>query len=140
MAMVASSRLRETDSWRALERHHASIVDAHLRDLFAADPERGERLTAEAVGLLLDYSKHRVTDETIGLLVELAHERGLRERIGAMFSGERINVTEDRSALHVALRAPRGSSIVVDGVDVVKEVHQVLDRMAAFADRVRSGE
>src|SRR5213592_190141 len=132
--------LRETRSWRELERHHAAVGDVHLRELFAQDPGRGERLTAEAEGLFLDYSKHRVTDETVQLLVALARERGLSERIEAMFRGERINVTEDRSVLHVALRAPRQSSIVVDGVDVVAEVHQVLDRMAAFANRVRSGE
>jgi glucose-6-phosphate isomerase len=135
-----ASGLRETTSWRELERHRADVGDVHLRELFAQDPGRGERLTAEAEGLFLDYSKHRVTDETMRLLVGLAHERGLSERIEAMFRGERINVTEDRSVLHVALRAPRQSSIVVDGVDVVVEVHQVLDRMAAFADRVRSGE
>jgi glucose-6-phosphate isomerase len=134
------SGLRETRSWRALEQHHADIGDVHLRELFAHDPGRGERLTAEADGLFLDYSKHRVTDETMRLLLELARERGLSERIEAMFRGERINVTEDRSVLHVALRAPRHSSIVVDGVDVVAEVHEVLDRMTAFCDRVRSGE
>jgi glucose-6-phosphate isomerase len=140
MAMAASGRLRDTESWRALERHHARVGGEHLRDLFAQDPGRGKRLTAEAEGLFLDYSKHRVTDETIELLVGLARERGLVERIEAMFSGERINVTENRSVLHVALRAPRGSSMVVDGVDVVKGVHEVLDRMAAFTDRVRGGE
>ncbi|MDX6495492.1 MAG: glucose-6-phosphate isomerase [Gaiellales bacterium] len=135
-----ASGLRETESWRALERHHADVGEVHLRELFAQDPGRGERLTAEAEGLLLDYSKHRVTDETLRLLVALARERGLSERIEAMFRGERINVTEDRSVLHVALRAPRQSSILVDGVDVVKGVHEVLDRMAAFTHRVRSGE
>ena len=140
MAMAASGRLRETESWRALERHHARVGGEHLRDLFARDPGRGERLTAQAEGLFLDYSKHRVTDETIELLVGLARERGLAERTQAMFSGQRINVTENRSVLHVALRAPRGRSIVVDGVDVVKGVHEVLDRMAAFTDRIRSGE
>jgi glucose-6-phosphate isomerase len=140
MAMAASGRLRETESWRALERHHRQVAGTHLRDLFARDSERGQRLTAEAEGLVLDYSKHRVTDETIALLVALARERGLAERTEAMFTGERINVTEDRPVLHVALRAPRGSSIVVDGVNVVDHVHEVLDRMASFADRVRSGE
>jgi len=135
-----ASGLRETRSWRELERHHAAVGGAHLRELFAQDADRGERLTVEAEGLFLDYSKHRVTDETMRLLVELARERGLSEHIEAMFRGERINVTENRSVLHVALRAPRQSSIVVDGVDVVAEVHQVLDRMTAFADRVRSGE
>jgi glucose-6-phosphate isomerase len=131
--------LRERASWRALEEHHGMIRDVHLRDLFAADPRRGERLTAEAAGLYLDYSKNRVTDETVRLLVALAEESGLRERIEAMFRGDRINVSEDRSVLHVALRMPRGTSLVVDGVDVVAEVHAVLDRMADFADRVRSG-
>ncbi len=138
--MVLVSGLRETRSWRALEQHHADIGDVHLRELFADDPGRGERLTAEAEGLFLDYSKHRVTDESMRLLLELARERGLSERIEAMFRGERINVTEDRPVLHVALRAPRHSSIVVDGVDVVAEVHEVLDRMTVFSDRVRSGE
>ena len=112
----------------------------HLRDLFAADPGRAERLTGEAAGLFLDYSKNRVTDETLRLLVALAEQAGVAERRDAMFAGERINVTEDRSVLHVALRMPRGSSLVVDGVDVVAEVHEVLDRMGAFADAVRSGE
>ncbi len=138
--MAAATPLRETRSWRALERHHAEIAGVHLRELFASDPARGERLTAEAEGLFLDYSKHRITDQTIELLVGLARERGLAERIDAMFCGERINVTEDRSVLHVALRAPRGTSIVVDGVDVVEQVHEVLDRMTTFSGRVRSGE
>ena len=132
--------LRERPAWVALEQHYEEIRDAHLRDLFAADPTRGERLTAEAVGLYLDYSKNRITDETIGLLVHLAEESGLAERIEAMFRGDRINVTEDRSVLHVALRMPKGASLVVDGVDVVADVHEVLDRMAAFSDQVRSGE
>jgi glucose-6-phosphate isomerase len=138
--MAAGQRLRETESWRALERHHAAIGEAHLRDLFGDDPGRGERLTAEAAGLFMDYSKHRVTDETLRLLVGLARERGLPERIEAMFSGEPINITEHRSVLHVALRAPRDQSIVVDGVDVVAQVHEVLDRMSTFARRVRDGE
>jgi glucose-6-phosphate isomerase len=132
--------LRDSPAWKALERHHAEIADTHLRDLFAADPERGRRMTARAPGLLLDYSKHRATDETLRLLIELAGERGLRDRIEAMFRGDRINTTEHRSVLHVALRAPAGDSIVVDGVDVVAQVHEVLDRMSEFADRVRSGE
>jgi glucose-6-phosphate isomerase len=132
--------LRDSPAWKALERHHADIADTHLRDLFAADPERGRRMTARAPGLLLDYSKHRATDETLRLLIELAGERGLRDRIEAMFRGDRINTTEHRSVLHVALRAPAGDSIVVDGVDVVAQVHEVLDRMSEFADRVRSGE
>ena len=135
-----SERLRSTPEWRALERHHAELAPTRIRDLFAADPGRGERMTAEAAGLYLDYSKNRATEETIELLVELAKARGLPDRIEAMFRGERINVSEDRPALHVALRTPRDVSIVVDGVDVVPEVHAVLDRMAAFADAIRSGE
>ena len=132
--------LRERAAWKALEQHHAAIRDLHLRDLFADDPARGERLAAEGAGLYLDYSKNRVTDETLRLLVELAEESGLPERTEAMFRGDRINVTEDRPVLHVALRMPKGASLVVDGVDVVAEVHAVLDRMEAFSDRIRSGE
>ncbi len=135
-----SAPLRSRPAWRALEGHHALIARHHLRELFAEDPGRGERLTAEGAGLFLDYSKNRVTDETMALLLDLAAECGLRERIDAMFSGEKINVTEGRAVLHVALRAPRGTRIVVDGGDVVPEVHEVLDRMSAFADRVRSGD
>jgi glucose-6-phosphate isomerase len=137
---MGTTPLRELESWRALDRHRAEIGGTHLRRLFEDDPARGERLTAEGGGLLLDYSKNRVTDETLGLLVDLAGERGLRGRIDAMFRGERINVTENRPVLHVALRASRDESIVVDGVDVVKQVHDVLDRMAAFSDSVRSGK
>jgi glucose-6-phosphate isomerase len=132
--------LRETAAWKALERHHGEIRGSHLRDLFAADPDRGERLVAEGAGLHLDYSKNRVVDETLALLGDLVRERGVEERREAMFRGERINVSEDRSVLHVALRMPRGRSLVVDGTDVVKQVHEVLDRMSAFAERVRSGE
>ena len=132
--------LRERSAWKALEKHHAEIESRHLRDLFAEDPSRGERLTVEGVGLYLDYSKNRVTDETMGLLIQLAEESGLAEHTERMFTGERINVSENRSVLHVALRMPKGSSLVVDGVDVVKDVHEVLDRMSAFCDRVRSGE
>jgi len=132
--------LRDRPAWRALEAHHREVAELHLRDLFARDPDRGERLAVEAVGLYLDYSKNRVTDETVRLLVRLAQESGLRQRIDAMFDGERINVTEDRAVLHVALRKPRGESLVLDRSDVVEEVHGVLDRMAAFADRVRNGE
>ena len=132
--------LRERAAWKALERHHAATRDVHMRDLFANDPARGERLAAEGAGLYLDYSKNRVTDETLRLLVELAEESGLPERTEAMFRGDRINVTEDRPVLHVALRMPRGASLVVEGVDVVAEVHAVLDRMSEFSDRVRSGE
>jgi glucose-6-phosphate isomerase len=126
-------------AWARLEQHHAAVADRHLRDLFAEDPARGERLTVEAEGILLDYSKHRVTDETIRLLVDLAEASGLRERIDAMFSGERINVTENRAVLHVALRAPAGEVIEVDGHDVVPDVHEVLGRMSSFADAVRDG-
>ncbi|MFN8541521.1 MAG: glucose-6-phosphate isomerase [Thermomicrobiales bacterium] len=127
-------------AWQALAEHYSRVSATHLRDLFAADPRRGERLVAEGAGLYLDYSKHRVTDETLGLLLLLAEESDLRGQIEAMFSGVRINATEDRAVLHVALRAPRGTAIVVDGVDVMPEVHAVLERMAEFADRVRSGE
>jgi glucose-6-phosphate isomerase len=127
-------------AWTALESHYQKVQGLHLRQLFAADPKRGERLTVEGAGIFLDYSKNRVTDETLGLLLELAEESGLRARIDAMFSGEKINITEKRAVLHVALRAPKGESIKVDGEDVVPEVHAVLDKMSAFADRVRSGE
>jgi glucose-6-phosphate isomerase len=126
-------------AWTALAAHHARVRDVHLRTLFADDPGRGERLTAEAAGVHLDYSKNRITDETLALLLRLAGECELRARIDAMFRGEKINVTEDRAVLHTALRAPRGASIVVDGRDVVPEVHAVLDRMADFSLRVRSG-
>jgi glucose-6-phosphate isomerase len=127
-------------AWGALETHARAMRDLHLRTLFAGDPARGERLTAEGAGLFLDYSKNRVTDETMELLIRLAEESGLRARIEAMFRGEKINVTENRAALHVALRAPRDASIVVDGKNVVPPVHAVLDKMAGFARRVRSGE
>jgi glucose-6-phosphate isomerase len=133
------SALRQRAAWKALEEHVEAVRDVHLRDLFVRDPERGERLAVEAVGLYLDYSKHRVTDETIRMLVQLAEECGLRARIDAMFAGDKINVTESRPVLHVALRAPREGSIVVDGEDVVPKVHEVLDRMSDFAERVRSG-
>jgi glucose-6-phosphate isomerase len=126
-------------AWKALAAHARELRDRHLRELFAADPKRGERLTAEGPGLFLDYSKNRVTDETLALLGRLAEEARLRSRIDAMFSGEKINVTEQRAALHVALRAPRGARILVDGQNVVPEVHAVLDRAAQFADRVRTG-
>jgi glucose-6-phosphate isomerase len=126
-------------AWKALAAHQKQIRNRHLRELFAADPERGTRLTAEAAGLYLDYSKNRITDETVKLLTRLAEESGLRARIDAMFRGDRINVTEDRAALHVALRAPRDSIIMVDGANVVPEVHAVLDRMAEFAVRLRNG-
>jgi glucose-6-phosphate isomerase len=131
--------LTERPAWNALVAHHEKVRDLHLRKLFADDAKRGERLTVEAVGLYLDYSKNRVTDETLTLLVQLADESGLRTRIDAMFSGEKINITENRAVLHVALRAPKGASILVDGENVVPEVHAVLDRMADFSNRVRSG-
>ncbi len=131
--------LRERPAFRALEAHHAELAGRHLRQLFADDPGRGERLTAEGAGVHLDYSKNRVTDETVALLVELAEQSGLAGRRAAMFSGERINVSEGRSVLHVALRMPKGASLVVDGRDVVADVHEVLDHMARFADDVRSG-
>jgi glucose-6-phosphate isomerase len=131
--------LTRRPAWKALAAHHKKITPLHLRDLFAADPKRGRRMTVEAAGLFLDYSKNRVTDQTIALLLQLAEESGLRERIDAMFGGEKINVTEKRAVLHVALRAPRSAAVVVDGENVVPEVHAVLDKMAGFADRVRSG-
>jgi len=131
--------LTERPAWNALRRHYEEMRSVHLRTLFAGDPRRGERYTAEAAGLYLDYSKHRVTDETVRLLVALAEESDLPARIDAMFRGDKINVTEHRAVLHVALRTPRGQSIVVDGKDVVPEVHAVLDRMADFATRVRDG-
>jgi glucose-6-phosphate isomerase len=126
-------------AWQALVAHHRQVRELTLRELFAADASRGETMTLEAAGIYLDYSKNRITRETIGLLVDLAAQCGLRERIDAMFRGEKINITEDRAVLHVALRAPREASIVVDGANVVPEVHAVLDRMATFAERVRNG-
>jgi glucose-6-phosphate isomerase len=135
-----SQRLTESPSWNALRAHYEKVKDIQLRQLFAGDPSRGDRLAAEAAGLYLDYSKNRITDETIRLLIQLANERGVASRRDAMFRGEKINITEGRAVLHVALRAPRGTKILVDGVDVVADVHAVLDKMAAFSDRVRSGE
>jgi glucose-6-phosphate isomerase len=132
--------LTQRDSWKALERHCDDVRDSHLRMLFETDPGRGERMVADGAGLYLDYSKNRITEETIQLLSGLADDCGMPERREAMFRGERINVTENRPALHVALRMPRDRSLVVEGVDVVKEVHEVLDRMTAFCERVRSGE
>src|ERR1700751_2789092 len=127
-------------AWKDLGAHYKGIHDSHLRQLFADDPGRGERLTLDAVGLHLDYSKNRVIDETLRLLFQLAKESGLRTRIDAMFSGEKINITEKRAVLHVALRASKDASIFVDGKNVVPEVHSVLDKMADFSNRVRSGE
>jgi glucose-6-phosphate isomerase len=134
------SALRQAPAWAELQSHFEQIRGTHLRDLFAADPQRGERLRAEGAGLYLDFSKNRVTDETLLLLGALAKQRGVAERRDAMFAGEHINVSEDRAVLHVALRMPRERSLIVDGVDVVKQVHEVLDRMAAFSDRVRAGD
>jgi glucose-6-phosphate isomerase len=131
--------LSEHQAWNALAAHHQSVRELHLRKLFADDPKRGERMTAEAVGLYLDYSKNRINSETLTLLLQLADESGLRRGIDAMFQGEKINLTENRAVLHVALRAPRGTSIVVDGENVVPQVHAVLDKMADFSNRVRSG-
>ncbi len=136
---VGLQSIKECRAWKALESHHEKIRELHLRKLFADDPKRGERMTSEAVGLYLDYSKNRVTDETIQLLLQLAEECGLRSRIDSMFRGEKINITENRSVLHVALRAPKGSSLVVDGKDVIPPVHAVLDKMADLSDRIRSG-
>ena len=132
--------LRDRDSWQALSAHYAAISGKHLRELFDEDPARGERLVAEGAGLFLDYSKNRISDETLSLLIALAEECNLAERRAAMFSGERINVSENRSVLHVALRMPRERSLIVDGTDVVAQVHEVLDRMSAFAERIRSGD
>src|SRR5580692_8942495 len=134
-----SESLTKRKAWKALQAHYENVRGLHLRKLFADDPKRGERMTAEGAGLFLDYSKNRITDETLKLLIELAEESGLRSRIDAMFRGEKINTTENRAVLHVALRAPKSESIVVDGKDVVPGVHAVLDKMAAFSDRVRSG-
>jgi glucose-6-phosphate isomerase len=135
----APTSIDQTPEWQALERHLQAVRDTHLRELFAADPGRGETMTCEAGDLYLDWSKNRVTGETVGLLVALAERAGLRQRIDAMFAGERINVTENRAVLHVALRAPEGSSILLDGHNVVEDVHEVLRRMRGFADEVRSG-
>src|SRR6516165_3185768 len=125
-------------AWKALEANHQKVRELHLRKLFADDPKRGERLTAEAAGIFLDYSKNRITDETLKLLLQLAEEYGLRARIDAMYRGEKINITENRAVLHVALRAPREATIVVDGENVVPQVHAVLNKMADFSNRVRS--
>ncbi|GHO57071.1 glucose-6-phosphate isomerase [Ktedonobacter robiniae] len=142
MATTGTSRtpLTQLSSWKALEEHYQKIKDVHLRNLFAEDPKRGERLSTEAAGIYLDYSKNRITSETLDLLLKLADEVGLRERINAMFSGEKINVTEQRAVLHVALRAPKDQVINVDGHNVIPEVHEVLDKMTDFSNKVRSGE
>ena len=138
--MSAEPQLQKRTAWKALEQHHGEIGERHLRDFFAEDSGRGERLVAEGAGLFLDYSKNRVTDDTLKLLTQLADEAGVTERRDAMFRGEHINVSEDRAVLHVALRMPKDRSLIVDGEDVVKEVHEVLDRMAAFCEKVRGGE
>ncbi len=132
--------LTQRPAWKALEEHYQKVRDVHLRKLFADDTQRGERFATEALGIYLDYSKNRITDETLRLLLDLANSSNLRERIDAMFWGDKINVTEQRAVLHVALRAPRDASIIVDGENVVPEVHKVLDKMANFSNRVRSGE
>ncbi len=132
--------LRKRPAWALLEQHHKKMRDVHLRQLFADDAGRGEKMTAEAAGVFLDYSKNRITGETLGLLLQLAEQSGLREHIDAMFRGDKINVSEKRSVLHVALRAPKGATILHDGKNVVPDVHAVLDKMAAFAERVRSGD
>jgi glucose-6-phosphate isomerase len=138
--MTASAPLTTRPAWKALEAHYPKIRELHLRKMFADDAKRGERMALEAVGIYFDYSKHRITDETLTLLLQLAEESGLRARIDAMFRGDKINVTEKRAVLHVALRAPKGQSIVLDGEDVVPQVHAVLDKMSDFSNRVRSGE
>jgi len=135
-----NQRLTERSAWKGLEAHFQKARSLHLRDLFANDPERGQRLAAEAAGIYLDYSKNRITRETVDLLLQLAEESDLRQQIDAMFKGEKINRTENRAVLHVALRSPRGTTVMVDGNNVIPDVHQVLDRMADFSRRVRSGE
>src|SRR5277367_2904661 len=137
--MANGKSLTELPAWKTLGAHYQQIKPTHLKELFAKDAGRSERFAVEAAGIFLDYSKNRITDETIKLLIRLAEESGLKARIDAMFSGEKINITEKRAVLHVALRAPKGEKIIVDGEDVVPPVHEVLDKMAAFADRVRSG-
>src|SRR5271168_3049707 len=137
---AGSEPLIERPAWKALKAHYDGVRDLHLRTLFARDPKRGEEMTAEAAGIYLDYSKNRITEQTLKLLLDLAEAVDLRGRIDAMFRGEKINASEQRAVLHVALRAPRGASILVDGENVVPEVHAVLDKMADFSSRVRSGE
>ncbi|HEY5439507.1 MAG TPA: glucose-6-phosphate isomerase, partial [Acidimicrobiales bacterium] len=137
---VTAVPLRQRPSWRLLESHFATIGPLHLRNLFADDPGRGQRLRANAEGLFLDYSKNRITDATVGLLIDLANESDLSERRDAMFAGQHINVSEDRAVLHVALRMPKEATLIVNGVDVVADVHAVLDQMSSFATRIRSGE
>ena len=136
----SSCDLTERPQWKALVAHHENMRDMTLRQLFAEDEHRGEHLNAEAAGIYLDYSKNRVTDETVRLLIELAEACGLRERTEAMFRGERINATEQRAVLHTALRTPKSKKIIVEGIDVVPEVHAVLERMATFSEQVRGGQ
>ena len=131
--------LTERPAWKDLGVHFQKIRELHLRQLFADDPERGKRFTAETAGIYLDYSKNRITEQTIELLLRLAHETGLRAQIDAMFRGDKINRTENRAVLHTALRAPRGTSILVDGSNVVADVHEVLEKMGEFSNRVRTG-
>src|SRR6202012_5407136 len=137
---MSDTPLRNLPAWKALGAHHKAIENTTLSQLFADDAKRGERLAVEDVGIYLDYSKNRITDEKLKLLVQLAEESGLRAKIDAIFAGQKINISENRAVLHVALRAPKGATINVDGQNVVPEVHAVLDKMSAFADRVRSGE
>ena len=137
---MPNAPLTTRPAWQALRAHQATIRDVTLKELFAKDAARGTRMTLEGAGVYLDYSKNRITDETLSLLLALAEQSGLRAHIDAMFRGDRINVSENRSVLHVALRAPKGESIVVDGRNVVEDVHAVLDKMAAFANRIRSGD
>jgi glucose-6-phosphate isomerase len=136
---TANRPLTERPAWKDLESHFQKVRELHLRQLFAADPERGKSMTAEAAGIYLDYSKNRISDQTIRLLFQLAEESGLRPRIDAMFRGDKINNTENRAVLHVALRAPQGTSITVDGHNVVPDVHEVLEKMGQFSNRLRSG-
>src|SRR5690349_19473255 len=140
LPLGAVAPLAKRKAWKALKTHYQEVRELHLRGLFAQDPNRGERMTAEAAGIFLDYSKNRITGETLKLLIQLAEESGLRAQIDAMFRGDKINFTEKRAVLHVALRAPKGTSIFVDGEDVVPQVHAVLDKMTAFSNRVRGGE
>ena len=138
-ATLVESSLLALPAWKSLKQHSEEISKTNLRQLFDKDPQRGTRYTTDAVGLFLDYSKNRITDETLKLLLQLAEERGLKQHIEAMFRGDKINITENRAVLHVALRAPKGESIKVDGEDVVPGVHAVLGKMSAFSDKVRSG-
>src|ERR1035437_2332029 len=133
-------QLTKLASWKALETHYTKVRELHLRNLFVDDPNRGETMTAEDIGIYIDYSKHRITSETLKLLLQLAEESGLRARIDAMFNGEKINITENRAVLHVALRAPKGQSIIVDGENVVPQAHAVLDKMSKFSTSLRRGE